>query len=72
MLFLLGVVVIVDGIFSSNTPVPEIVTGLVLLGLVPIDDLMSRLPRPTTESSPPERISPPPVDVPPMQDDYYP
>ena len=46
VLFLLGVVVIIDGIVSSGTPVPEIVTGLVLIGLVPIDDLLSRLPKP--------------------------
>lgn len=64
VLFLLGVVVIIDGIFSSNTPVPEIVTGLVLLGLVPIDDLMSRLPRtPGAQHSVPDLRSdnPPPV-----------
>lgn len=57
ILFLLGVVVIIDGIFASNTPVPEIVTGLVLLGLVPIDDLMSRIPRPPRESPPPVEVT---------------
>lgn len=52
VLFVLGVVVIIDGIVSSNSPVPEIVTGLVLLGLVPIDDLVSRLPRASNTATP--------------------
>jgi hypothetical protein len=43
-LFVLGVVVIVDGIAGSTKPVAEIVAGLVLVGLVPVDDLLSRLP----------------------------
>ena len=67
ILFLLGVVVIVDGIVSSGTPVPEIVTGLVLIGLVPIDDLMSRIPRPAQESPPPKDTGPPRTSRPPSR-----
>lgn len=66
-LFLLGVVVMLDGIFSSSKPGLEVVAGLVLLGLVPIDDLMSRLPRPTLVSPPPEHIPPPSDTHPPTQ-----
>ena len=83
ILFLLGVVVIIDGIASSGTPVPEIVTGLVLIGYVPLDDLMSRLPRASdfkhpeckaTPESPPQRDMPPATTAPPTTatDDYYP
>lgn len=35
--FLLGVTVIVDAVVSSGSHIAEYITGLVLLGLIPLD-----------------------------------
>jgi hypothetical protein len=46
VVFLLGVGVILDAIWTAGTHVTELIAGLVLIGMVPLDSLMNRLPRP--------------------------
>jgi hypothetical protein len=43
--FCLGVSVILEAVVSAHNPIAEYVVGLILLGYVPIDELLSRLPR---------------------------
>jgi hypothetical protein len=45
VIFTLGVFLIVYAVVTSGHDIPFIVTGLVLIGLVPIDQFMQRLPR---------------------------
>jgi hypothetical protein len=40
----LGVMVVLDAVITSGTHVTEIDAGLVLLGIVPVDAFLSRLP----------------------------
>jgi hypothetical protein len=41
ILFVLGVAVIIDGIIQPGANWAELITGLVLLGLVPVDTLLT-------------------------------
>jgi hypothetical protein len=45
VLFGLGVGVVLDAIVTSGTHVAELWAGLALLGLVPLDAFLGRLPR---------------------------
>jgi hypothetical protein len=45
VLNLLGVAVILDAVISTGTRTGELATGLILLGLVPIDVLVDRVTR---------------------------
>lgn len=45
LVFLLGVAVIIDGLVTEGTHVSELLVGVFLLGLVPIDALLDRLPQ---------------------------
>jgi len=47
VLFALGVFVVLDAVLSEGTHVSEMIVGLLLLGLVPLDALMARLGRPS-------------------------
>ena len=40
VVFLLGVAVVVDALFDRNYVVPELIVGIILLGVLPIDDLL--------------------------------
>jgi hypothetical protein len=44
--FLLGVAVILDGIIQTPTNLAELIVGLVLLGLIPVDGYVNWLQRP--------------------------
>jgi len=44
--FALGVAVIIDAVATSGTHNVEIADGLILLGIVPLDAFLSRLPFP--------------------------
>ena len=65
VMFALGVAVIIDGLFSSGSIATEIVAGLVLIGLVPVDDLLSRLPKQGQDSPPTQDMAPPITHNPP-------
>lgn len=45
VLFGLGVAVIIDAVVETPTHVGELATGLVLVGLVPVDEFLSRVPK---------------------------
>ena len=40
VVFLLGVCVIIDALFDRNYVVPELIMGLILVGVLPLDDLV--------------------------------
>ena len=44
IVFLLGCAVVIDGVVSEGTHVSELLVGVFMLGLVPIDAVLSRLP----------------------------
>lgn len=44
LLFLLGVAVILDAVVNSDTPIAQLIVGLVLLGLVSVDTFLGTLP----------------------------
>jgi hypothetical protein len=45
ILFALGVAVIVDAMASAGQQLGQLIVGLVLVGLVPVDEFLSRLGR---------------------------
>ena len=46
VVFMLGVAVIIDSLVTEGTHVTELLVGVFLLGLVPLDSLLERLPQP--------------------------
>jgi hypothetical protein len=43
--FLLGVAVVIDGLVNSTSSVWPLLGGLLLIGVVPVDELLSRFPQ---------------------------
>jgi hypothetical protein len=43
ILFALGAAVVLDAVLTPGTHVSELITGLILLGIIPVDQLLSRL-----------------------------
>jgi hypothetical protein len=41
--FALGCFVVLDAVFTPGTHVSELIAGLILLGIIPVDDLLSRI-----------------------------
>jgi len=50
LMFVLGVILIVYSVLASGTNIPYIIVGAVLIGLVPVDQWLQRLPRPHPEA----------------------
>jgi hypothetical protein len=44
VVFLLGCLVVIDGVTTQGTHVSELLVGVFMLGLVPVDALLTRLP----------------------------
>jgi hypothetical protein len=39
VIFLLGILVIIDGLYGPDPSIPELVIGMVMVGIMPISDL---------------------------------
>lgn len=42
--FLLGALVLLDGVFGQGERIMELIIGMVLIGILPLDQLIERLP----------------------------
>lgn len=51
--FLLGVALLIDAVVQAGANVPEMVVGLILLGLIPADALAARLTNPSRGNTAP-------------------
>jgi hypothetical protein len=51
ILFALGVFVILDSVLTPGTHITELIVGLLLLGIVPLDTLMTRIQLPGLSKS---------------------
>ena len=44
VVFVLGVWIIVDGLTESTNVIPKLIVGMIMVGVLPIDNLMLRSP----------------------------
>ena len=56
VVFGLGVLVILEGLYGKGDPITELIVGAVMVGVLPLDDLVKwrRRPAPDAAETPPE------------------
>lgn len=58
--FLLGVAVVVDALWDQNFVIPELVVGMILVGILPLEDFVRIVRRRNGASRPPDKPVTPP------------